>query len=159
MPALTIKATDLKYNIKTNLNLLKGVQRMAFIGKPKAASYPCGGCKKPLPFKKGLCGVCEIERFENFDKPATQTMRNFLRNEAYRITGFEVSDDSFWLYTDSNEWCDDSGASGFRASSETAVIKYFYERVMSRQEYDNWKLAQQIKHKGLGSIKTNSQSH
>lgn len=104
------------------------------------ASYPCGGCKKPLPFKNGLCGVCEIERLVNFDKPTTQTMRNFLEKEAYRVTGFEISDDSFWLYTDFSEWCDDCGASGFRASSETAVIKRFYDRVMSRQEYERFKL-------------------
>lgn len=105
------------------------------------ASYPCGGCKAPLPFKKGLCGVCEVERSENFDKPTTQAMRNFLRKEAYRITGFEISDDSFWLYTDSSEWCDDNGASGFRASSETAVIKKFYDRVMSRKEYEHFRKA------------------
>ncbi len=101
-------------------------------------SYPCGGCKIPLPFKKGLCGACKVKRLKNFDKPSTQAMRNFLEKEAYRVTGFEVSDDSFWLYTESSEWCDDHGASGFRASSETAVIKYFYDRVVSRQEYDQF---------------------
>lgn len=64
-----------------------------------------------------------------WDKPKTAAMRKFLEKEKYRIVGMTIEADGVFIYTNSHEWCDDSGAGTFRGDSETAAIKRFYERV------------------------------
>lgn len=65
-----------------------------------------------------------------FDTPKTQAMKAFLHKEAHRVTGFSIElPDGVFIYTDSTQWCDDSGSGTFRGDSETAAIKRFYERV------------------------------
>lgn len=27
----------------------------------KSKNYPCAGCRKPIPFNNGFCGMCEVE--------------------------------------------------------------------------------------------------
>ena len=64
-----------------------------------------------------------------FDTPRTKSMQNFLQREAHRVTGLSIEPDGVFIYTDSSQWCDDAGAGTFRADSETAAIKRFYELV------------------------------
>lgn len=68
-----------------------------------------------------------------FDKPKTKAMRRFLEKESHRVTGLSIESDGVFIYTHSNQWCDDSGAGTFRGDSETAAIRRFYENV---QPYD-----------------------
>ena len=65
----------------------------------------------------------------SFDTPRTKAMRQFLKREAGRVTGLSIEPDGVFIYTDSAQWCDDAGAGTFRADSETAAIKRFYEMV------------------------------
>lgn len=64
-----------------------------------------------------------------FDTPTTKAMIAFLKRERGRVTGLSVEDDGVFIYTDSNEWCDDAGAGTFRGDSETQAIRRFYDRV------------------------------
>lgn len=64
-----------------------------------------------------------------FDKPKTKAMKAFLEKEKHRVVGLSIEVDGVFIYTRSHEWCDDHGAGTFRADSETAAIKKFYERV------------------------------
>lgn len=64
-----------------------------------------------------------------FDKPKTKTMKNFLKKESYRVIGLSIEPDGVFIYTNSTEWCDDSGSGTFRGDSETDAIKKFYSRV------------------------------
>lgn len=64
-----------------------------------------------------------------FDRPKTKAMIRFLEKEKGRVTGLSIEDDGVFIYTNSNEWCDDSGSGTFRDDSETKAIKRFYERV------------------------------
>lgn len=65
----------------------------------------------------------------DFDTPKTKAMRDFLKREAGRVVGLSIEADGVFVYTNSHEWCDDSGAGTFRGDSETAAINRFYERV------------------------------
>lgn len=64
-----------------------------------------------------------------FDTPRTVSMERFLKREAHRVTGLSIEDDGVFIYTDSAQWCDDAGSGTFRADSETAAIRAFYDRV------------------------------
>lgn len=64
-----------------------------------------------------------------FDKPKTKIMKNFLKKESYRVIGLSIEPDGVFIYTNSTEWCDDSGSGTFRGDSETDAIKKFYSRV------------------------------
>jgi hypothetical protein len=64
-----------------------------------------------------------------FDRPRTKAMRKFLEREKERVVGLSVEADGVFIYTNSNEWCDDYGAGTFRADSETAAIKDFYSNI------------------------------
>lgn len=64
-----------------------------------------------------------------FDKPKTKAMAAFLKKEADRVVGLSIEPDGVFIYTNSNEWCDDAGSGTFRGDSETAAIRAFYERV------------------------------
>lgn len=61
-----------------------------------------------------------------FDKPKTKAMQKFLVKEAGRVVGLSIEEDGVFIYTNSNEWCDDSGAGTFRGDTETKAIKNFY---------------------------------
>lgn len=66
----------------------------------------------------------------SFDTPRTATMRRFLAAERERVTGLSIEPpDGVFIYTDSAEWCDDSGSGTFRGDSETDAIRVFRERV------------------------------
>lgn len=54
----------------------------------------------------------------------------------HRIIGFsdETDSDGFFIYTNSSEWCDDSGAGTFRGDTVTEAIKAYKKRV---QPYRN----------------------
>lgn len=65
-----------------------------------------------------------------YDTPSTKSMERFLAKEApHRVTGLSIEPDGVFIYTDSAQWCDDAGSGTFRADSETAAIKQFYELV------------------------------
>ncbi|TXR49879.1 hypothetical protein [Phyllobacterium endophyticum] len=64
-----------------------------------------------------------------FDKPKTKAMADFLRKEQGRVVGLSIEADGVFIYTVSADWCDDAGSGTFRADSETAAIKAFYDRV------------------------------
>lgn len=65
-----------------------------------------------------------------YDRPRTKTMRNFLKREApHRVVGLSIEPDGVFIYTDSEQWQDDSGAGTFREDSETEAIKYFRSMV------------------------------
>lgn len=64
-----------------------------------------------------------------YDRPKTKAMAKFLDKEEWRVIGLSIEDDGVFIYTDSSQWSDDAGAGTFRADSETAAIKTFYERV------------------------------
>ncbi|QIG74679.1 hypothetical protein EVC12_044 [Rhizobium phage RHph_I42] len=65
----------------------------------------------------------------SFNKPKTKAMKTFLEMEKSRIVGLSIEADGVFIYTRSHEWCDDAGSGTFRADSETAAIRAFYERV------------------------------
>ena len=67
----------------------------------------------------------------SFDKPRTIAMATFLDRErrSGRVVGLSIEADGVFIYTRSSEWCDDAGSGTFRADSETAAIKRFYQRV------------------------------
>ena len=46
-----------------------------------------------------------------------------------RITGYSIEADGVFIYTDSSEWSDDSGAGTFRGDNATEAMKRFKERV------------------------------
>lgn len=64
-----------------------------------------------------------------FDTPTTKAMVAFLKREKDRVVGLSIEPDGVFIYTNSDEWCDDAGAGTFREDSETAAIRAFYERV------------------------------
>jgi hypothetical protein len=64
-----------------------------------------------------------------FDTPRTKAMASFLRKERGRVVGLSIEPDGVFIYTNSDEWCDDAGAGTFRGDSETQAIKRFYDRV------------------------------
>ena len=67
---------------------------------------------------------------KSFDMPKTKAMKKFLDKEApNRVTGLSIEPDGVFIYTNSNEWSDDSGSGTFREDSETLAIKSFYELV------------------------------
>lgn len=69
----------------------------------------------------------------SFSKPRTKAMQKFLEKEGPngtgRVVGLSIECDGVFIYTNSDEWCDDSGAGTFRGDSETAAIRWFYEVV------------------------------
>jgi hypothetical protein len=66
----------------------------------------------------------------SFDRPKTQAMRSFLEKEKGRVVGMSIElPDGVFIYTNSDEWCDDAGSGTFRGDSETQAIRFFYERV------------------------------
>lgn len=67
-------------------------------------------------------------------RPRTKAMKNFLQKEAHRIVGLSIEDDGVFIYTNSIDWCDDSGSGTFRDDSETAAIRYFYQMVRENTE-------------------------
>mgnify|MGYP001228294683 CR=1 FL=1 len=68
-----------------------------------------------------------------FDAPTTKSMRAFIEKEGPQGTGRVVSlsiePDGVFIFTNSDEWCDDAGAGTFREDSETAAIRSFYANV------------------------------
>lgn len=64
-----------------------------------------------------------------YGTPKTQAFAKFLKREAWRVVGYSIEEDGVFIYTNSSEWCDDSGAGTFREDSETAAIRKFYQRV------------------------------
>jgi len=68
-----------------------------------------------------------------FERHSTKAMAAFIAKEGPtgtgRVIGLSIEPDGVFIYTESAEWCDDSGAGSFRADSETAAIRKFYERV------------------------------
>lgn len=68
-----------------------------------------------------------------FSQPKTKAMRSFLEKEKGRVVGLSIEDDGVFIYTNSNEWCDDAGAGTFRGDSETDAIRRFYERVQKAE--------------------------
>lgn len=67
-----------------------------------------------------------------FDTPRTKAMRLFLMKEQIfnkRVVGLSIEDDGVFIYTNSNEWCDDAGSGTFRGDTETQAIKNFYARI------------------------------
>ena len=65
----------------------------------------------------------------DFATPKTKTMVAFLKRESHRVVGLSIECDGVFIYTNSDEWCDDAGAGTFRDDSETAAIKLFYATV------------------------------
>lgn len=63
------------------------------------------------------------------DKPKTKAMARFLEREAHRVVGLSIEPDGVFIYTNSDEFCDDAGSGTFRGDNETAAIRVFYERV------------------------------
>lgn len=61
-------------------------------------------------------------------KIKTKTLRQLVENDP-RVIGFTIEDDGVFIYTDSDQWCDDAGAGTFRGDSETAAVRDFRERV------------------------------
>jgi len=72
-----------------------------------------------------------------FDTPRTATMAAFLKRESHRVVGLSIEPDGIFIYTNSDEWCDDAGAGTWREDSETAVIKDFYATVQRPRDYDD----------------------
>ncbi|QGH74986.1 hypothetical protein MAL1_00240 [Bacteriophage DSS3_MAL1] len=68
-----------------------------------------------------------------WDKPRTKAMAHFIEKEGPngigRVTGLSIEPDGVFIYTNSANWHDGSGAGTFRGDSETAAIRKFYERV------------------------------
>ena len=64
-----------------------------------------------------------------FDTHKTAAMTAFLARESDRVTGLSIEADGVFIYTESAKWCDDNGSGTFRADSETAAIRAFYDRV------------------------------
>lgn len=59
-----------------------------------------------------------------------KTFANLIEKD-HRIIGFsdETDTDGFFIYTNSSEWCDDSGSGTFRGDTVMEAIKRFKERV------------------------------
>lgn len=47
-----------------------------------------------------------------------------------RIVAFTIEEDGVFIYTRSNEWCDDSGSGTFRGETVSEAIRKFKDRVM-----------------------------
>ena len=72
-----------------------------------------------------------------FDTPKTQALYAFLDTEANnrsRVVGLSIEPDGVFIYTNSDEWCDDAGAGTFRGDSESAAIRRFRELVQPAAE-------------------------
>lgn len=59
-----------------------------------------------------------------------KTFANLVEKD-HRITDFsdETDSDGFFIYTNSSEWCDDSGSGTFRGDTVTEAIARFKDRV------------------------------
>jgi len=68
----------------------------------------------------------------NFSKYRTKAMQQFLQREEHRVTGLSIEADGVFIYTDSDKWHErgNPGCGTFRADSETAAIRKFYDRVV-----------------------------
>lgn len=68
-----------------------------------------------------------------FDKPKTAALSAFIESEGPngtgRVVGLSIEGDGVFIYTNSHEWCDDSGSGTFRGDSETDAIRKFRKRV------------------------------
>ncbi len=68
-----------------------------------------------------------------FDTPRTKTLRDLIEREGPngtgRIVGLSIEGDGVFIYTNSWEWCDDSGSGTFRGDSETAAVRRFRSEV------------------------------
>lgn len=58
----------------------------------------------------------------------TKTMRALVESDA-RIVAFTIEHVGVFIYTNSDEWCDDHGSGTFRGDSETAAVQRYRERV------------------------------
>jgi hypothetical protein len=72
-----------------------------------------------------------------FDTPKTKALARILIRERARVTRLSIEADGVYIYTNSQVWCDDAGSGTFRADSETAAIKKFYERVTRNAQSTN----------------------
>lgn len=59
----------------------------------------------------------------------TKTLARLIESDS-RLVGVSIEDDGVFLYTESTEWCDDSGSGTFRGDTETAAKYAFLGRVM-----------------------------
>src|SRR5690606_5275927 len=68
-----------------------------------------------------------------FDTPRTKTLRDLIEREGPngtgRIVGLSIEGDGVFIYTNSAQWCDDSGSGTFRGDSETAAVRRFRSEV------------------------------
>jgi glucose/arabinose dehydrogenase len=73
-----------------------------------------------------------------FMRPKTRAMADFIKKEGPegrgRVVGVISDPDGVFIYTDSNEWCDDAGAGTFRGDTETTAIKHFKSRVRKAEQ-------------------------
>jgi len=69
-----------------------------------------------------------------YGTPRTKALKKFIEKEGPngrgRVVGVSIEgDDGVFIYTNSDEWCDDAGSGTFRGDSETEAIRNFYDRV------------------------------
>lgn len=70
-------------------------------------------------------------------KIKTAALRNLIQKDK-RIVAFSIEgDDGVFIYTNSNEWCDDSGSGTFHGSSEGAAVKNFLRNVQKADGSSN----------------------
>lgn len=63
----------------------------------------------------------------------TKTLRRLIEQDE-RIVAFTVEPDGVFIYTNSDEWCDDAGAGTWREDTETAVVKSFLSTVRKAEK-------------------------
>ena len=65
-----------------------------------------------------------------FGQIKTKKFAAFLEKEKARVVDYSIEgDDGVFIYTKSDEWCDDAGSGTFRGDTEGKAIEAFYERV------------------------------
>lgn len=68
------------------------------------------------------------------DRIKTKKFAAFLKKESGRVVGYSIEgDDGVFIYTNSQEWCDDAGSGTFRGDTEGKAIEAFYQRVQKAE--------------------------
>lgn len=63
---------------------------------------------------------------------APKSLRKLIESDT-RIVAFTIEPDGVFIYTNSNQWCDDHGAGTFREDGVRAAIKNYKDNVRPAQ--------------------------
>lgn len=70
----------------------------------------------------------QLESYSDKLGRAPKTLRTLIEKDE-RIVGFTIEPDGCFIYTNSAEWCDDSGSGTFSGHNVTAAIRRYKENV------------------------------